>query len=290
MGFPTKKKSWGLFNPASKEPYKISRTKIELFMQCKRCFYLDGRIGIPRPKGPPFALNSAVDALMKKEFDLHRAKQTAHPLMKVYGIEAVPFDHPRMEEWRDSLKRGVSTIHKPTNLFVRGGVDDVWVNTHGELIIVDYKATSKEGNITLDDEWKIQYKRQMEIYQWLFRQNGFNVSPIGYFVYVNGKTDRKAFDGRLEFDVAVIPYEGDDSWIEEVLHDLKACLLDDSIPNASPDCEFCTYYDLVAEQTRGMETKKVDETTLEKPKTKRRAVRKLGVRSKPSDSNQNLFR
>lgn len=290
MGFPTKRKTWGLFDPSSKEPYKISRTKIELFTQCPRCFYLDGRLGVPRPKGPPFALNSAVDTLLKKEFDLHRAKQTAHPLMKAYGIEAVPFDHKRMEEWRDSLKRGVATVHKPTNLFVRGGVDDVWVNPQGELIIVDYKATSKEGKITLDDEWKVQYKRQMEIYQWLFRQNGFQVSPTGYFVYVNGKTDRKAFDGRLEFDVAVIPYEGDDSWIEETLHDLKACLEDDSIPNASPDCEFCTYYDLVTEETGTPQPQKPAHVVAEKPKPKPKTIRKLGVKSKPSDSTQNLFR
>ncbi len=249
MGFPAKKRQWYLFNPKSKEPFTLSRTKIELFTQCKRCFYLDTTRGVGRPKGPPFALNSAVDALMKKEFDIHRARQSAHPLMKAYGIDAVPLDHERLEEWRDSLRRGISTLHKPTNLFIRGGIDDVWVNPEGELIIVDYKATSKEGQITLDDEWKIQYKRQMEIYQWLFRQNGFKVSETGYFIYVNGKTDRKSFDGKLEFDVAVIPYKGTDTWIEKTLHEAKECLMAGEIPKGSADCEFCTYIELVQGET-----------------------------------------
>ena len=34
------------------------------------------------------------------------------------------------------------------------------------------------------------------MYQWILRQNGFNVSNIGYFVYVNG--DQHFEDGMLE--------------------------------------------------------------------------------------------
>jgi len=248
MPFPAKKRQWYLFDRKSKDPFKLSRTKIELFTQCQRCFYLDCCRGVSRPKGPPFALNSAVDLLLKKEFDTYRVRQVAHPLMKAYGIDAVPFKHERMEEWRDALKRGVATLHTSTNLFIRGGIDDVWVSPSGELIIVDYKATSKEGKITLDDEWKIQYKRQMEIYQWLFRQNGFKVSDVGYFVYVNGKTDKEAFDGKLEFDVAIIPYTGSDEWIDGVLHDIKACLMSDKIPEGSSNCEYCSYMLLVQEE------------------------------------------
>ena len=30
-------------------PFKISRTKIDLFFDCKRCFYFDKKLGIKRP-------------------------------------------------------------------------------------------------------------------------------------------------------------------------------------------------------------------------------------------------
>jgi len=69
----------GLFDPSSKEPFKVSRSKLELFIECPRCFYLDRRLVVGRPPGYSFSLNSAVDALLKKEFDFHRAKQTPHP-------------------------------------------------------------------------------------------------------------------------------------------------------------------------------------------------------------------
>lgn len=235
------KRTRNIYDPVSTEPFKLSRSKVDLFLNCPRCFYIDRRLGIGRPPGFPFNLNSAVDALLKKEFDIHRANQTAHPLMKQYGVDAVPYEHEQIEEWRDSLRRGIQYLHEPTNLLITGGVDDVWVRPDGELIIVDYKATSKSGEVSLDAPWQIGYKRQMEIYQWLFRKNGFTVSDTGYFVYCNGDADKEAFDGKLEFDVKVIPYEGDDTWVDQAIVDAHACLVSDTLPPANDECDYCTY-------------------------------------------------
>ncbi len=228
-----------IFNPGSPEPFRLSRSKIELFLECPRCFYLDRRLGIGRPPGFPFTLNAAVDYLLKKEFDVHRAAGSAHPLMKAYGIEAVPFAHEKINEWRENFK-GVGFLHRPTNLFIHGAVDDVWINGKKELIVVDYKATSTNGKITLDAEYRQSYKRQMEIYQWLLRQNGFKVSPTGYFVYANGDKDKKAFDGKLEFKVEIIPYKGNDAWVEGAIFDAHKCMSGD-LPSSSPTCEYCPY-------------------------------------------------
>lgn len=229
------------FEPGSSKPFRLSRTRIELFIRCPRCFYVDRRLGIDRPSGPPFSLNSAVDTLLKKEFDVHRAAGTPHPLMKAYGIDAVPFSHEKMDDWRDSLRKGVVHTHEATNLHITGGVDDIWEKPSGELIVVDYKATSTAKEISLDDEWKQSYKRQMEIYQWLLRRNGFKVSDTGYFVYCNGNADREAFDGRLEFEVKIIPYTGSDGWVEKAIADAYACLMADAPPKSSDECEYCRY-------------------------------------------------
>jgi len=86
-----------IYDPKSNEPFKLSRSKIENFMACKKCFYLDRRLGIGEPPGYPFNLNTAVDTLLKKEFDIHRAKRVPHPLMKAYGLNAVPFSHEMID-------------------------------------------------------------------------------------------------------------------------------------------------------------------------------------------------
>lgn len=238
----------GFYNPKRNadwnyggKSWRLSRSKIDLFQECPRCFYVDNKCGVARPKGYPFNLNSAVDTLLKKEFDIYRASKTSHPLMQTYGLDAVPFADKRMDEWRDALKRGIRFLHEPTGLLVSGGVDDVWVNPKGELIIVDYKATSKDGEVNLDADWQDGYRRQIEVYQWLFRNNGFKVSDTGYFVYVNGQTDRAAFDGKLEFDVKLIPYTGNTDWVEPILFEIKECLDSKKCPPASKTCDYCMY-------------------------------------------------
>jgi CRISPR/Cas system-associated exonuclease Cas4 (RecB family) len=284
------KRTRGLFSPYDKMPFKVSRSKIDLFLECPRCFYLDRRHGAPRPSGFPFTLNSAVDALLKKEFDGHRAAGTAHPLMKAYSIDAVPYDHPKMEEWRDSLRRGIQFLHVPTQLLVTGGVDDVWVNPNGELIVVDYKATSKDGEVSLDADWQIGYKRQMETYQWLFRANGFPVSSTGYFVYCNGDADKEAFDGKLEFDVKVIPYVGNTAWIEPALFEIKKCLEGSVIPPAGVDCDFCSYREAASEVEKDMPAGSVSLASVSRP-IRRQApvVDFLKEKDKKKSSPKTLF-
>lgn len=236
-----------LYNSKDPKPYKLSRSKIELYIECPRCFYLDRRLGTGRPSGFPFSLNSAVDALLKKEFDLLRASREPHPLMKKYGIDAVPIPHEKLNEWRENFT-GIQYRHKPTNLIITGAIDDLWQNSKGEYIVVDYKSTSKnEEIVALDKDWQDGYKRQMEIYQWLLRQNGYKVSNTGYFVYCNGRTDVEKFDGKLEFDLTLIAYNGNSEWVEGAINDAHACLESDDIPSASDKCDYCAYREAAGE-------------------------------------------
>src|SRR4030042_2099201 len=229
------KRAKSLFDPTSTAPYQLSRTGVDLFIDCPRCFYLDKRLGVGRPQGPPFTLNAAVDTLLKAEFDGHRAAGEPHPLMKTYGLDAIPFSHPALSAWRHNFT-GVRFLHPATNLLLFGAVDDIWVTPQNELIVVDYKATSKAGEIELTDaKWHNAYRRQMEFYQWLLRQNGFMVSATGYFVYCNGKKDRAAFDAKLEFDIQLIPYTGKGDWIQPTIAEIKSCLMGDPVPDPDPD-------------------------------------------------------
>jgi len=235
-----------IYDPSAVKPFKVSRSKLELFMRCKRCFYLDRRLGVKIPPGYPFSLNIAVDALLKKEFDRYREEQKSHPLCVENGIEAIPFKHADIERWRDSLHAGVQYVVPNTNLMLQGGLDDVWENPKTkELMVVDYKATSKISEVSLDAEWQIGYKRQAEIYQWLLRKNGFNVSDTAYFVYCNGKVDKKSFSKQLHFDVLLLPYKGNDSWVEPAVLEAYKCLQLEVIPEAEASCDYCQYWKAV---------------------------------------------
>ncbi len=225
-------------------PFKVSRSKIELYKQCPRCFWLDVRLKITRPSSPPFNINKTIDELYKKEFDLHRAAGTPHPIMLDNQIKAVPYQHADLDTWRYNFT-GVTALHAATNLHVFGAVDDVWINDKGELIVVDYKATSKNKDVSIDSDWQISYKRQLEVYQWLLRQNGFAVNDTGYFVYTNARLDVDGFADKLEFKTKLIPYTGNDKWVEPTLLAMKACMEGDMPPVGLAAmggvCEHCDY-------------------------------------------------
>ncbi len=216
---------------------KISRTKIELFLECPKCFWLDLHQKIKRPSGPPFTLNLAVDFLLKEEFDVHRAKGTRHPVMEKNEIDAIPYQHEKLNQWRYNFT-GVQFHHEPTDFLVFGAVDDIWVNPKGELIVVDYKATGAREHKIYDS-----YRRQMEIYQWLLRRNGFEVSPTGYFVFA--RVDKGSGFGNgeaaLAFDLFVEPLVGDDSWVEQAIKSARKTLDKTEAPEPAPECEYCNY-------------------------------------------------
>lgn len=226
------------FQPEQTEHYPLSRSKIELFLECPRCFFLDRRHGVGRPDGPPFTLNLAVDALLKKEFDYYRVRNEPHPVMTLYGIDALPFRHTDLSTWRDS-PTGIRVLHPTTNLEVFGIVDDIWQHPDGSLAVVDYKATSTAAALSLDD--RDGYKRQLEFYQWLLRQRGFAVSDTAYIVYANASKEKQSFDRTLEFSLQVLPYTGSGAWVEDALRGAKECLMHDVVPPATNGCVWCGY-------------------------------------------------
>jgi hypothetical protein len=231
----------GAWNYGGKE-WKLSRSKIDLFLECPRCFYLDNKFGLKRVLGFFFVLNSAVDYLLKQEFDVYWVKGEQYPFQKEYGLTLKPAPHPELDEWRRTFG-GIKHQHQATGLLVCGAIDDLWITDEGEYVVVDYKATAKEEAVKeLDKEWQDGYKRQMEVYQWLLRRNGLPVSRTGYFVYCTGKLDRAAFDKRIEFDINLISYKGDDAWVEPTLLKIKDCLEGKTVPEATKTCDHCAYW------------------------------------------------
>ncbi len=222
---------------------KLSRSTLEKYINCPRCCVLDKNHKI-KPPSLPFTLNIAVDNLCKNEFDHYRKIQQPHPLFKIHNIDAVPFSHKDIDIWRNNFKgiRYKSTEH---NYDFGGAVDDIWQKSNGELIIADVKATSRNNfdwNQTFNQyEYAKGYKRQLEIYQWLFRMNGFSVANEAYLVYFNGKKNEKFFNNKLEFDAFVIRLNCSTSWVENKVIETVNLLKSNKFPKPSPNCEYCNY-------------------------------------------------
>ena len=244
------KRHQGAYKPEKRDiPFELSRGKIGTYRKCPKCFMLEKACGLKLGMAA-WLLNTNTDTLLKKDFDQYRGKEP-HPIMVKAGLEhLIPFEHEDIEKWEDALQFGLTpnhfnTWHRESNILFGGGLDDVWQNKEtGELHIVDYKSTSQQAKITkpLDEtflappddpkmpDYKAGYRRQMDMYQWIARRKGFEVSNTGYFLYVDGQ--HHGIDGMIDkndpatawmkFNTAIIPYEGDDSWIEPTLMKIKS--------------------------------------------------------------------
>ena len=208
---------------------------------------MDRRLGVGQPPSLPFTLNSAVDRLLKSEFDGYRAKGERHPIMEEHDVDAVPAAHAELDDWRNNFK-GVQYHNEDLNMIFFGAIDDLWQTSTGEYIVVDYKATAKKDEITaLDQPWHESFKRQMDIYQWLLKKNGHKVSNTGYILYCNGNAYEEKFEARMDFRMTLLAYEGDSSWVDDITVRLYECLNSDELPGPEPYCDYCKYVNAVEE-------------------------------------------
>ena len=227
-------------------PFKISRSKLSNFLNCKRCFYLDRVIGLKEPSMPGWSLNITVDELLKKEFDYYRKAQKPHPMMIRHNLNFIPFQHKDLDTWRNSLKGGISYLDEKTNLIIHGGVDDIWFDLDTKkIIVVDYKAQSTIYPVSiqsyLNSGWHLSYKFQMDIYVHILRKMNFNVSDVSYFYVCNGEKTNTKFENKMDFKSTLVPYKVDTTWIESKLTEMKKVLNLDSPPDIVSTCEKCAY-------------------------------------------------
>jgi hypothetical protein len=235
-----------MYQRGTNEPFVISRSKFSSFIDCSRCFYLDRVKGLKEPSMPGWSLNSAVDELLKKEFDFHRKEKTPHSIMVENKLNLIPFDHPEIDKWRESLTGGISYLDNETNLILKGGIDDVWFDQDSkELIVVDYKAQSTSYSVEtksyLESKFHQGYKRQMDIYVHILRNMDFKVSNLTYFLVCNAEKSFKKFGEKLNFTVTLIPYKADPAWIPGKIKEMKKTLESKVVPDFNENCERCTY-------------------------------------------------
>ena len=239
------------YNPEKK--FKISRSKIELFYNCPRCYYKDAKLGIRKPPMPGWAINSAVDALLKKEMDFCRKEDRPHGIFKEYNLDIKPFKHEDIEKWQNSFS-GIQYLDEKHNFLFYGGVDDIMVDENGKLVVLDFKATAKKADIlSPSDVWNNgeSYKRQLEIYSWLLQNNGFDVSSTGYLMYYNGDASKPHLGQEMHFRRTLVPFNLKTDWMDNAGKTIYKVLQSDTMPEhisseVNPiDCHDCRYIDIV---------------------------------------------
>ena len=216
------------------ETFNLSRSKLEMICTCPGCYWLHVVKGMGEPKSFPFNINTATDILLKADADKYRGKE-AHPTMAKFGYPQIrPYACDELEDWVKAGKYrspdGFNHIDEETNIRVGGGIDDIFedMNT-GELHIVDYKSTSIKGRkFNSPGELYEPYERQLDIYHWIGKGLGLNLSDKAFVIYVNGDQEAGGMIDEkdpsvsyMKFHTSVIEYKVRKGWVSEKLKEVR---------------------------------------------------------------------
>ena len=214
----------------------LSRTQLNTFSECPRCFWLVNHFGIRQTKSLPFALNNAIDGLLKTEFDVHRTAGTLPAILSPLKGKAKLFaDAEKLQTWRNNF-RGVRWTDPASGHTLFGAVDDVLEFKDGSLAVVDYKATGSAAPVIY-----ASYQLQMDVYTFLLQQLGFSTAPKSYFAfYLVVKDD--GFNGKLPFREQLVEVTPAPERVPALFAQATALALAESQPAKGAECDLCRWY------------------------------------------------
>jgi len=215
----------------SERAIQLSPNSLNLFLDCPHCFWLDKNMGIKRPPPYPYALNSAVDTLLKEEFDSYRVKNLPHPLLKDAGIKAKLFANQNLlNQWRNNFA-GIRYFDPALQATLFGAVDDV-LDFDGKIAPLDYKSTGSTAAKIYD-----RFQLQLDTYTFLMEKNGFATTRKGYLAfYIVDKS--RGFIDRLPFRKEIMEIDTNPSDIYAIFSDAVNVLRQATPPYHNQDCPF----------------------------------------------------
>ncbi len=218
-------------------PFKISRTKIDLFFDCKRCFYIDQRYGIKRPHGAAMVINNHIVTKFKKNLEVLRNTKTIIPETKLISKSGfTALDHQKINQWIDPF-RGIRILHKQTNMIISANLDDVWTDNE-KCYPVIIKSISRNGKDIEDSIWP-GYTRQLSLYGYILQNNNLEIGDFGIIVMINTEDDLD--HSNLNFKFYIFKRNLEFNWVDRTLSEIKILLENDEYPKTSNNCKFCNY-------------------------------------------------
>ncbi len=214
------------------KPIQLSPNSLNLYLECPHCFWLEKRRGIKRPPPYPYALNTAVDTLLKQEFDSYRKEGKPHPLIAANNIQAKLFpNQDLLNQWRSNFS-GIRFYNSELDATLFGAVDDILEFEGGKLAPMDYKSTGSTVATVYD-----RFQTQMDIYTYLLEKNGFLTPKKGYLAfYIVDKGN--GFGDRLPFRKELHEIETNPSDVPELFKEAVLLLRGETPPPHSPDCKY----------------------------------------------------
>jgi len=211
---------------------KLSPSRLDLFMECERCFWLQMNENIERPRQPFPSLPSGIDGKVKEHFDRFRGKEEKPPELR--GTELELFDGQNFVDYARSWNTEPKWRDRETGAVLRGGLDELLVNEEGEMVVLDYKTKGYEPENEVPD----YYRRQVELYSLILEENGYRTADQGVILYFY--PDSFTRDGGFNFHTELKRTDIDTERAKKVVRDAVKTT-EGSLPGHGESCDYCEW-------------------------------------------------
>jgi len=212
--------------------YRLSCSKLILFQECPRCFWLSVKQGLPRPAHPLPSLIYALDFAIKNYFNKYRQTAVLPPLISLQIKGKLLNDIPKTLQYK-----------KENGVILNGRLDDIFVFENGAVAPLDHKTRSKPP-----ENIHIAHQTQMDIYSLLLMKNNYQIENKAILLYFYPDNLEPYLHNGLSFSCKVVQVKTNPSHAEELLN--NACnILDGPMPESNTDCCFCKWTQALTENT-----------------------------------------
>lgn len=214
---------------------KITPSGISYLLECPKCLWLHVNKEKKRPRGAYPSLPDGMDNAFKKYFDEYRKEGALPPEIEGRVEEKLYADTKQLHAWRESNygRGGIRAEVPEFDMVVSGAIDDLLISPEGKFIPFDFKT---RGYPTKEDTHE-HYRHQLDLYAFLFVQNGFSVAAHGYLLFFWPEAYGL---GMANFKTELVKMDVSPSRGHSVLK--KAYdIIKGPMPRASGSCEYCIY-------------------------------------------------
>jgi len=219
---------------SSNRLFKLSPSSFSfLYEGCKRCFYLDVVHGMRQPSIPLPGIFSTIASLLKTHYNGRRTKELYPVLPEGVVTHGEKYVKSKIIKFPN---------HK-NECFISGRFDIVTSFEDGSYGVIDFKT----GNHQSDHD--ILYERQLRAYSFALEnpaEGAFGLTPIsklGLLYFPPVRTKQDSVDRLLyESEIQWVEIEKDDEKFLNFLDEVMGILDSDKLPEPSPDCKWCNYF------------------------------------------------
>jgi hypothetical protein len=211
----------------------LSNSRLGLFTECPRCFWLDLNAGIKRPDTIFPSLPGGLDAQFKRYFDQFRARADLPPEVRGKLPGKLLSDVETIDRWRD-WRRGIRYTPLWAEVELMGALDECLVDVDGFHYPLDYKTRGYAPNAGTHG----YYQNQMDFYTLLLEGNGHKTKRLAYLLYYHPVEVKE--HGLIQFDISVQEVATDPEGAEHLVKDAVA-VLNGPAPASSATCGFCKW-------------------------------------------------